>query len=136
MLAMRHEMDVTLQSERLTSDHLARFEAWAALYFRRFNRLAPGKSDPMDDSNSDENVARCAAWHASGLAAHDAIEWVVELESALERASADTQETAGALVEALRVAAYWLQDTQDCGAAEFPKALAQINAAIARATPA
>lgn len=67
-------------------DHLARFEAWADLYHARFGQLSPGKSDPLADSNSEENRALCAAWHASGLAAHDAIMRVVTLTARAEAA--------------------------------------------------
>lgn len=63
-----------------TCRHLDRFEAWAALYYRRFGRLSPGKSDVYCDSNDPENRALCDAWHSTGLAAHDAIMEVVRLE--------------------------------------------------------
>jgi len=68
-------------------DHLARFEAWADLYYRRFGRLCPGKSEAPEtgcNSNDAENRALCDAWHSTGLAAHDAIMKVVGLEVCVE----------------------------------------------------
>lgn len=75
-------------------DHLARFEAWAGLYYRRFRRLSPGKSDPCCDSNDAQNSAQCDAWHATGLAAHDAIMTVVGLTATVERLKCDRDDRA------------------------------------------
>ena len=74
----------TLRAEWDTCDHLVRFETWASLYYARFRRLSPGKSQPMECSQDDEaeNRAQCDDWHKSGLAKHDAI---MALARALER---------------------------------------------------
>lgn len=63
------------------------FEAIAALYYARFHRLAPGKSEPIEtgrDSNDDENRAEFTNWIRSN-ALHDAATRIVTLESVLQQ---------------------------------------------------
>lgn len=55
-------------------DWLLVFETKAELYYRRFCRIAPGKSDPLRDSNESENVNQWNAWQTSGDFAVDAME--------------------------------------------------------------
>lgn len=65
------------------TDALYRFEAIAALYHRRFHRLAPGKSEALEsyrDSNDDENRAQFAKWRASNDSFLDAIDRIIELD--------------------------------------------------------
>ena len=78
------EMRETMREEWKTCRHIARFEAWDSLYFRRFGRLSPGRDEPGRNSSDEDNRARCAAWHDTGLAAHDAIMEVVRLSEMLE----------------------------------------------------
>ena len=81
----------TLLAEWKSCNHLARAEAWSDLYYRRFGRLAPGKSEAAAigiDSNDAENVAQCDDWHTSGLAKHDAIMAVVSITELVERLQA------------------------------------------------
>ena len=76
----------TLRAEWETCNHMARFEAWATLYYARFHRLSPGKSQPMECYHDDEaeNRAQCDDWHKSGLAKHDAIMAVARLIERVE----------------------------------------------------
>lgn len=74
----------------MSREALLRFEAIAELYYRRFHRLAPGKSEPIEtgrDSNDDENRAQFASWRKSHVAFLDAIDRIVALEEELERVS-------------------------------------------------
>ena len=61
--------------------HLDRFEAVASLFYGRFGRLAPGKSDVFCDSNDPENCATFAAWSNSSLALYDAAMRIARLEA-------------------------------------------------------
>jgi len=67
-------------------DHLARFEAVASVYYRRFGRLYPGKAEPMgfESSNSPENNAQVEAWHQTGLAFLDMSLEVARLQAKVE----------------------------------------------------
>lgn len=61
------------------------FEAIAGCYYRRFHRLAPGKSEPIEthrDSNDEENREQYGLWCKTG-ALVDAATRIVELETAL-----------------------------------------------------
>jgi len=83
-------------------DHMARFETWADLYYRRFGRLSPGKSEAPETgrySNDAENRALCDAWHSTGLAAHDAIMWIVTLERIRERSGCRIDELEDTITE-------------------------------------
>lgn len=68
-----------------------RYEIWADLYFRRFGKLAPGKLEgaEMLPSSEDTNRLLWDAWHASGLATHDAIVEVARLRALLEEVKSD-----------------------------------------------
>jgi hypothetical protein len=64
-------------------DSIAIFETWADLYYRRYGRLVPGKSEPLEtgrDSSDEENYIQHEAWHASRLSILDAIRRIIELE--------------------------------------------------------
>lgn len=66
---------------------MARYEAIADLYYRRFGRLAPGKSEPLEtahDSNDDENRAQFSTWLNSHHAFEDAIARIVKLNAQVE----------------------------------------------------
>jgi hypothetical protein len=66
---------------------LYQFEAIADLYYRRFHRLAPGKSEAPEsyrDSNDDENRAQFAAWRASNDCFMDAIKRIIALDEKVE----------------------------------------------------
>jgi hypothetical protein len=63
---------------------LMRFETIADLYYRRFGRLAPGKSEPAAlyrDSNDAENHEQYAKWMGTGQALTDAIDRIIDLET-------------------------------------------------------
>jgi hypothetical protein len=63
------------------------FEAIAGCYYRRFHRLAPGKSEPIEtgrNSNDDENREEYDLWRKRE-AILDAAARIVELESVLEK---------------------------------------------------
>ncbi len=73
-------------NEQSTSE-LERYEAMAGLYYRRFSRLAPGKSESSamgSDSNSEENMKQFSEWISSGLALHDSMHEVARLAKDLE----------------------------------------------------
>lgn len=77
------------------STHLERFEAIADLYYRRFHRLAPGKSEALEsyrDSNDEENRKQWADWFASPNAFGDAIERIIALEAKVEELKRDLDE--------------------------------------------
>jgi hypothetical protein len=64
------------------SSYTERFELMAGLYYRRYHRLAPGKSEPAAlcrDSSSDENRTQYDTWLGS-LAYGDLQEWAIWLE--------------------------------------------------------
>ena len=63
-----------------------RYECLAALYAKRYGRLAPGKDDPVQDSGSFENYDQWVAWRR-GNALSDAIARIVELERELAAAT-------------------------------------------------
>lgn len=78
------DLTETFAAEWKKADHRARVEAWDALYYRRFHRLAPGRSEARElgiDSSDDENRVQCDAWHSSGLAGLDAIMEVARLQA-------------------------------------------------------
>lgn len=86
-MGVKEEMNDALQKTWHRCNHLERFEAWADLYYRRFHRLSPGKSEAPEmyrDSNDEENRAQCREWHDSGLAALDAILEVVRLQKRVD----------------------------------------------------
>lgn len=63
-----------------------RFEIVAGLYFERYGRLAPGKSEPPEleiDSNSNENRMQYQTWLVR-QAWNDAIVRIAELEAQLK----------------------------------------------------
>lgn len=123
-----------LQEEWQVCDHLARSEMWSDLYYRRFGCLAPGKSDPIADSNSPENRTLCKAWHSSGLAAHDAIQEVIRLLAEVERLTRERDALRGALdgvAAGMRDVVYMIQsDTHE------PTVFDKLNTLIARAEEA
>jgi hypothetical protein len=65
---------------------IVRFEAIGDLYYRRYHRMRPGKSEPWEtgrDSNDIENHAQFDQWFAVH-AFTDALERIVQLEDELE----------------------------------------------------
>lgn len=59
-----------------------RFEAIGELYYRRYGRLRPGKSEAPEtyrDANDDENCTQFDQWFAT-KAFTDAIDRIIELE--------------------------------------------------------
>jgi hypothetical protein len=69
------------------SNALYQFEAIADLYYRRFHRLAPGKSEALEsyrDSNDEENRVQFAQWLNSPNAFADAIKRIIELDEQVE----------------------------------------------------
>ena len=59
-----------------------RYECLAALYAKRFGRLAPGKDDRIQDSGAPENWDQWKVW-VSTKALRDAASRIVELEHEL-----------------------------------------------------
>ena len=60
----------------------ARYDCLAALYAKRYGRLAPGKDDRTRDSSSRENIAQFGDWRRySALEA--ALTRILELEREL-----------------------------------------------------
>ena len=64
-----------------------RYECLAALYAKRYGRLAPGKDDPVQFSGSMSNRDQWIAWHQYG-ALSDAVNRIIELEHELAAARA------------------------------------------------
>ena len=64
-----------------------RYECLAALYAKRYGRLAPGKDDPVQDSGAPENLELWKLW-VSTRALRDAVSRIVELERELAAARA------------------------------------------------
>jgi hypothetical protein len=65
-----------------------RFEAEARLYYKRFGRLAPGKSEPISSHLSScdrENWDQKERWHTSGQAYEDALAQIVRLQKQVEQ---------------------------------------------------
>ena len=63
-----------------------RFEIIGDLYFGRYGRLRPGKSEPLEtgrDSNSEENHSLFDNWFAT-QAFNDAIERIADMDKQLE----------------------------------------------------
>lgn len=86
----RLETKMTLVSEPTWNE---RFEIVADLYYRRYRRLAPGKSEAMEtgrDSSSEENRAQWETFQKT-FALPDAVARIAELEGqlAVERKLAD-----------------------------------------------
>ena len=73
-------------------DHLARFEVVADLYYARFRRLCPGKSDALRDSGSEENQELFRAYGDSFLLELDAVLEIVRLRRELESAKGRIEE--------------------------------------------
>ena len=67
------------------SKHNENFEAWGELYYKRFGRLRPGKSDPLANSSDPKNMAQYWAWKESWLAQFDAIREIVKLKDKIAR---------------------------------------------------
>lgn len=66
---------------------LYQFEAIADLYYRRFHRLAPGKSEALEsyrNSNDEENRVQYAQWLNSPNAFADAIKRILDLDEQVE----------------------------------------------------
>jgi hypothetical protein len=64
-----------------------RFEAIGDLYYRRYHRLRPGKSEAMEtgrDANSDENRTQFDQWFAT-QAFTDALDHIISLEEELAK---------------------------------------------------
>jgi hypothetical protein len=64
-----------------------RFEADAALYYKRFRRLAPGKSEPIGtyrNSCDPENWDQKEKWQTSGQHYEDALAEIVRLQEKVE----------------------------------------------------
>ena len=59
------------------------FECLAALYEARFGRLAPGKDDCVQESNSAENRAQYSKWLGIN-ALYDACRKIIELEQRID----------------------------------------------------
>ena len=69
-------------------DSNTRFEIIDRLYYQRFGRLRPGKSEPMElriDSCSDENTAQFEGWIGSPNVLQDALVYINSLEKTIER---------------------------------------------------
>lgn len=64
-----------------------RYECLAALYAKRYGRLAPGKDDPMRESTNEENWDLWKVW-VSTRALRDAIARIIELDGELAAARA------------------------------------------------
>lgn len=67
---------------------LYQFEAIADLYYRRFHRLAPGKSEALEsyrDSNDDENREQFSKWRTSNDAFMDAIKRIIDLDERVDQ---------------------------------------------------
>lgn len=65
-----------------THDELERFETLGELYYRRFHRLRPGKSEPLvmhRSANDEENQTQFKNWMESHAALYDAIDRIIEL---------------------------------------------------------
>ena len=62
-----------------------RYECLAALYAKRYGRLAPGKDDRIQDSGAPENLDQWKVW-VSTKALRDAASRIVELEHELAAA--------------------------------------------------
>jgi len=82
---------VAYRAEYPAANHIAWFETEAALYRRRYGRLAPGKDDVFHDSSDPENRAQRDAYSKSGLLYMDMVlalarawERIEDLESRLE----------------------------------------------------
>lgn len=70
------------------SNALIRFEVIGDLYYRRYHRLRPGKSEAMEthrDSNDEENRTQFDQWFAT-KAFTDAVDRIAELEESLTEA--------------------------------------------------
>lgn len=68
-------------------DSILFFETVGDLYYKRFMRLRPGKSEPYAtgrDANSEENRSQFDEWISSGQAFIDSIEKIAALEKRLE----------------------------------------------------
>ena len=63
----------------MSSDALTRFEIVGDLYYARFHRLRPGKSDVLRDSSEPENCAQFENWLQTS-AFTDAIDQIATLE--------------------------------------------------------
>lgn len=80
---------------------LYRFEAIAELYYKRFHRLAPGKSEAPEtglDSSDEANRAQFKEWRNSDTCFMDAIDricWFEDKIKALEGVIDDLEERLG-----------------------------------------
>ena len=63
------------------------YECLAALYAKRYGKLAPGKDDRTQDSGSMGNRDQWRAWHQYGALA-DVVDRIIELERELAAARA------------------------------------------------
>lgn len=78
----------------MSRDALYQFEAIADLYYERFRRLAPGKSEAPQtyrDSNDDENREQFRVWRNSDDAFMDAINKIIALEARVETLERDAE---------------------------------------------
>jgi hypothetical protein len=69
-----------------------RFEAIGDLYYRRYGRLRPGKSEAFEtgrDASSLENCTQFDQWFATS-AFTDAINRIIELENKLQQIEDDS----------------------------------------------
>ena len=83
-------------------DSLERFEIIGDLYYGRYLRLRPGKSDIYRDSNDEENVKQFDEWCKSGMLLDDAIADISRMRS-IRKAEEERADEAEAEVERLKV---------------------------------
>jgi hypothetical protein len=61
------------------------FEAIGTVYYQRFGRLRPGKSDPMCDSSDEDNVKQFKEWYNSDQSREDFVDRLAVLEADNQR---------------------------------------------------
>lgn len=84
--------DISHRTAEQPMNSLTRFETIAALYYRRFHRLAPGKDEPMAayrSSGEPENLQQFLDWMQGGQAFEDAIKRVADLEERVRHLEAE-----------------------------------------------
>lgn len=86
-----------------------RFEAIGDLYYRRFHRLRPGKSEsPLSyrDSNDEENHAQFDGWRTSDVAFIDAIDRLIAREARIESLQQELEDAADMFCEIAKECAH------------------------------
>lgn len=66
---------------------LERFEILADLYYRDSGHLMPGKSDPIKDTNTDENRQRFGEWYKT-QSLESALKRILQLQNEVEELEA------------------------------------------------